>query len=223
MAKNFLLLLVFFIIFLSFPHAMAQDYYADVTIDVERDGLVTIDGITNHPELEVESSPGFTSKEGRYWIFNISKEETFSSFIYRINFPENAQINYLKTPNLARIEHTDKGLSIIGIGEGEKFFVLVQYSIGSPENGNKALVYLSVIVIIVVLFLGLGLFFYKYYTGYRKEVFYNEAYLTDRQKQILDIIKKNKNEISQREIEIQSGLAKSSVSRNIEGLVLKGI
>ncbi len=226
MTKNFLLLLLFMgiFIFLSLPDAIAQDYYADIAIDVKRDGVVIIDGITNYEGLLTDSSPDYTSKEGKYWVLNVSKDEVFSSFIFRVNFPENTQINYIKTPDLRRIEHTDRGLSIVGTGEDKELFVIVQYSFNSFEEEKKTTNYFITIVLAFILIFVSGLFFYWYYRkSFRKKAFYDKTLLTDRQRLILDIVEKNKNVLSQRDIEIKSGLAKSSVSRNIQSLVLKGI
>ncbi|MFW5990764.1 MAG: helix-turn-helix transcriptional regulator [Candidatus Nanoarchaeia archaeon] len=192
------------------------DYYADVNIKVDEQGVVSIDGVTNHPLLDVKVSDEFTSKEGKYWILNITTEEEFSNFIYRLTLPQDSNINYIKTPGLSRFEHTPQGLRIIGTGENRPFSVVVQYSI---DYGQKALSWLFFIIPLIIAFAGFGI--YKYFL-YKKK-YKLDVTLTPRQTEIYNVVKKNKNPVTQRTIEKATGFPKASVSRNIQALVNKGV
>ena len=54
---------MFFLLILNIPSVCADDYYADITIDIDDSGFVTIDGITNHPDLLVGDTEIYTSKK----------------------------------------------------------------------------------------------------------------------------------------------------------------
>ncbi len=198
----------------------AETYYADVNIDITGNGLVSIIGETNHPELSIENSPELTSKEGRYWLFNVSVDDYFSNFIYKLNLPNNAVINYMKLPEFARIENSDKGLSIIGTGENKQFEIIIQYSFNNVVQRNYLLTSLGFIFALVIL--GFVLYFYMK-TKKLPKCIANTKFLTERQKLIFDIVKKNKKPITQAQIEKITKLPKSSLSRNIDSLVRKGI
>lgn len=208
-------LIVLLIAFLTIQFCMGQEYYADVVIDVQNNGLVSIDGNTNHPMLTAQDTQDLTSKDGKYWIINISTDDKFSSFIYRLNLPENTELNYLKTPGLSRLEHTPSGLSVIGTGEDTTFFVIAQYSVNYKQENSEIsyIVYASIALLAIIALI--SLFFYR-----KKEPL---PKLTRRQSTIYKIIEKNKKPITQKEIEIRSGLPKASVSRNIETMYKKRV
>lgn len=208
---RFKLFLLF--IMLLIPFATAQDYYADVDINVEDNGLVSIEGNTNNPKLKVENTHNFTSKEGRYWVVNITIDDKFSDYIYHLNLPENSNVNYLKTPGFSRIEHSSSGLSVIGTGENQSFYVVAQYSL-NYSNDNTNYLYLF-----GILFLAAVVFVFAYYRKPKAAL----PPLTDRQKIIYNTVNKYKKPITQKEIEKKTALPKASVSRNIETLVQKGV
>ncbi len=211
-----LLLIVLLIINIS----VAEDYYADVTINVDSTGLVSIEGETNHPGLDIESSQEFTSKDGKYWLLNISIDDYFSNFIYEITLPKNAVINYMRLPEFARIENSNKGLTIIGTGENKMFNIVIQYSLNNITTQN----YLLIILIFIFALIMLGGIYYLYIrTKKLSKHLPDTKFLTERQKLIFDIVKKNKKPITQAQIEKITKLPKSSLSRNIESLVRKGL
>ncbi|MFO7710570.1 MAG: MarR family transcriptional regulator [Candidatus Woesearchaeota archaeon] len=187
--------------------ASASAYYADVEIVVEENGLVSIKGNTNHPILDQDRSPDFTSKDGRYWLLNISTDDTFSSMIYKLSLPENSEVNYLRAPALSRISD-NKGIIIIGAGENKTFNLLVQYSIERPDDFFN---WIPVVVIIgVAIITIIGIIFIK------KRI--KEDYtLTKRQEKIVKALRKNKR-MTQKELEKMLNIPKSSLSRNIESL-----
>lgn len=214
MMRSEKLFLLVFLILSSISVSAQTDYYADVEISVSNDGVVSFKGETNHPELSVEQSQEFTSKKGRFWLLNISIDDVFSDYIYELHLPENADVNYLKTPSLSRIEDDD-GIIIIGTGRNKKFVIVVQYSINPIPNNPPYIIGLAFIAIAAYLF----------YRGKKKKKkpSYNIDALTDRQKQIVRILEKSSGTVTQAQIEKETGLPKSSLSRNIDSLVRKGI
>lgn len=207
--------ILFLVFILLIPISYSIDYYADVDINVDESGYITIKGDTNHPSFLVESSPEFTSKKGRYWLLNITIEDKFSNFIFNLELPKNAEINYLKTPRLARIDNSLGNIKVIGTGEGQRFVLVVQYSINNVRQNN----FVYVIIFIFLILLPVLYFLLKNKKTKTKK--YNIDVLTDRQKIIFAFIKKNKK-ITQAQLEKKLDMPKSSLSRNIESLVRKG-
>lgn len=202
----------------------AQDYYADVEISVDERGLVSIFGTTNHPSLDVTDDPAFTHKRGRYWLLNISLEDRFSDFIYVLQLPRGATINYLKTPGFARIEQADEGLRVVGTGKEQQFVIIVQYEI--IEDGSQEKHDLFFLLTASILAAAIGLIFYLLYRKYRKKAkprAYNYSLLTERQRKILNMLEKARKPMTQAEIEKLTGMPKSSLSRNVDALVRRGI
>jgi hypothetical protein len=138
--RGYIFVILIFLSFIIIGNNV-YSYYADITINVDKTGLVIIDGKTNYPDLiGGYQTNEFTSKKGKYWFLNISFDERFSSFIYRIELPKYATVNYIRTPDLSRFEHKGEGLVIIGTGEDKPFNILVQYSIDNPRitSGNSS-------------------------------------------------------------------------------------
>ena len=146
------ILIIQAIIFL--PSISAQNYYADITIDVDSSGFVTIDGITNHPDLLIKNTEIYTSKKQSYWLLNITKNEVFSDFIYDLTLPKGSLINYIKSSGFIGIEEKKGNLFIRGFGENETFSIQIQYqTIKSTENQilELDLIFISLIVLIIIL------------------------------------------------------------------------
>lgn len=192
------------------------NYYADIQIDVSKDGTVTFDGATNHPLLQ-GTSQEFTSKKGIYWTLNITIDETFDSYIYELNLPKNSFINYLKTPQLSRILDDGNGITIIGTGENQQFVIIVQYSISVFVSEGSKILKPFLYLVVVALIAGAYLFFTKKKT----KLTYDPKTLTRRQNLIMNVVRKSKDPITQAKIERITGLPKASLSRNIESLVKK--
>jgi predicted transcriptional regulator len=211
--KRFLFILLL-IILINCSLSLAIDYYADVDIYVKENGLVSIEGITNHPSLSVEDVPDFTSKQGKFWTFNISLSN-FSDYVYRLHLPKGSLINYMNLPNIARIEHSEKHISIIGTAINKDFNIVVQYEINRENSKNYYF-----LGIILILLLGVSYFFYN---KKKKKKKVDIGSLTERQKLIFDVLKKNKKPMTQKQIQNKLNLPKSSISRNINSMVRKGI
>jgi len=160
-------LLVAFLLFVSITYLSsvnAESYYADISIDIDTAGFVTIDGVTNHPELLVENTEIYTSKKQSYWLLNITKEDIFSDFIYVLTLPEGSSINYIKSSGSIRIEENQGNLQVKGFGENESFSLSVQYQTKKlTENQfiNFDLVFIVLIVGIMILIIILVSIFIK--------------------------------------------------------------
>jgi uncharacterized membrane protein len=212
--------------------ASALDYYADVVIDVGTDGSASITGTANHPALMVGRTDNYTSKKGAYWLLDISPPEQFSDFIFKVVLPEKAIINYVKAPSQVRIAEEGNRLTITGTGKNEPFSLQIQYSFDTTPKKSllgELLVWFGPALILIII--GLVLL----YLGKKRKqqpgpkpgqitgLSYNPDTLTDRQKQILDLIQGSKTFMTQAMIERAINIPKSSVSRNIDSLVRKGI
>jgi hypothetical protein len=194
----------------------SADYYADVNIVVDERGLVTVAGNTNHPNLTAVKSSYYTSKKGEIWTLNITLPDDFSNYIYELDLPKDSVLNYLKTPKLSRIEDDYGRMKIIGTGQDKPFVVVAQYRI---DYARRAFPYSLAIVPLGVFGLALHLILRRKKT--KGPDFHMES-LSDRQKVILELVRKHKT-LSQSKIEKITGLPKASLSRNIESLVRKGI
>jgi uncharacterized membrane protein len=189
---------------------LSTAYYADVEVYITRDGLVTIEGDTDYPKLLVRDSSDLTSKEGRYWLLNITFMQTFERYSYSIHLPKGSTINYMKMPSIARIDESG-GLTVSGTGDKLPFLILVQYQL-RPMTEHWYMFSLMLIPIII-------------YIGIRRakaKPRIDMSSLTDRQKQIVRLLQKSKG-MTQAALEQKTGLPKSSLSRNIDSLVRRGI
>ncbi|MCF7861062.1 MarR family transcriptional regulator [Candidatus Woesearchaeota archaeon] len=208
-----LILLIMILSFASVAPVFAN-FYADVEFDVGNDGVVTISGNSNHPLLADSQTNDLTSKKGRYWLLNISIADNFSNYIYRIKLPRYSSVNYLKTPELSRFEYGDNSLLIIGTGENQKFDVVVQYSIGNQKpNYFQGAVIVSFAVVVILVY---------WVSKNRRSHKIPMHILTDRQKRIVSFVVKHKR-VTQKELQDELKLPKSSLSRNVESLVRKNI
>ena len=223
-------LLLFSIIFI--PLIQAEEFYANITIEIDESGFVTIDGVTNHPNLIAKNTEVYTSKKQSYWLLNITKEDIFSDYIFELKLPEDASINYIKSSSLIRIEENVGTLIIKGFGENESFFLIVQYQIIKGEN--LAFIGLEFFIIIIVLLLIIIILFLIVSNKKRKTLenksektlddnkHYHEG-LSDRQKKIIDLLIVRNRPLTQTEIQKDLDIPKAAVSRNINALELKGL
>ncbi len=155
--------LLSFLAILSAPSLLAADYYADLTITVDFSGYVTIQGLTNYPNLTIQNTEKYTSKQQSYWLLNITKQETFSEFVYDLTLPKGSSISYIKSSGSIRIEENLGGLIIRGFGENESFSILIQYQIEKQDDSffQENIVYLILLPAILVVALLIIFFFLK--------------------------------------------------------------
>jgi uncharacterized membrane protein len=222
----FLLILILSIIYL--PITSAETYYADITIDVDQYGFITIDGVTNHPNLLEKNTENYTSKKQSFWLINITKEGNFSDFVYVLTLPQSSSINYIKSSGSIRIEENQGMLIIRGFGENEPFSIQVQYQIEkSAENEfiKFDLVFFFLFLIIILLIIVLIRVFLKERVKNQEimEEGFNLKGLNQRQKQIVKLLINKKIPLTQTDIQRELNIPKAAVSRNIRGLELKGL
>lgn len=224
---------LFILFLLLLPLISAQEYYADIEIEVFDDGSTTIDGISNYPYLQnISNSQLYTSKKGEFWLFNLTTDVHFEDFIFKLNLPEGVEINYIKTTPQFRIEDNGESLSIIGLGEDRELNILVQYKINKKYSFLSSEQWIAFLLGLLVFSLIFGTIFLikssygpkeiKFKSQEREEQIFNLDILPSRQKQIIEIIKKEKK-ISQKDLVKIMNIPKSSVSRNVNSLISRNI
>ena len=77
---------------LPLPSIIAFEYYADVTINITEAGFVTIEGNTNYPKLLIQDTQNYTSKTQSEWFLNISFDEIFSEYFFKVLLPKSSSI-----------------------------------------------------------------------------------------------------------------------------------
>jgi uncharacterized membrane protein len=212
--------LILLLAVLSISSAFAETYYADVQINVDSSGKVSISGQTNHPVLKLTDSDLFTTKNKEVWLLNISTYGLFSDFIYQVNLPSGASVNYIKSTGTFRIKSNSNSISIIGTGHNEPFEIAVQYTLGTVAFPYEYFaIPLPIAIAVYIIFVLLRK------KKKRIEKIVSEVKiqgLTERQKQIVDLLIKNKS-MTQKQLQEATNLPKASLSRNIDALVRKGI
>lgn len=249
--RFFLVLFVLFYVFFFNFNIFAQTYYADLDIYVKADGKVSMSGITNYePYQNIINSQIFTSKDLDYWILNISTDEVFDSYFFKLYLPKGANANYIKTTKNIKFDEENGRKIIIGKDINKPLRLLVQYKIGEIiDNNNQPQTQLisnqMLILILTGFFFLFTILIIMIYFNLRvkhiintknkdekvdlyesKKIEEKEEYdysiLSERQQDIINILKE-KNKITQKELETIMQIPKSSVSRNIRTLEIKGI
>ncbi|MCH8520159.1 MAG: MarR family transcriptional regulator [Nanoarchaeota archaeon] len=154
-------LVTYIVIFSSFFFLFQSsfgNYYADVEIIVSETGLVTINGITNYEDFQDIQTHKYTSKNGEMWLLNISVDEVFSDYLFRLILPENVAVNYIKTTPNIRFETIDSKLNIVGVGQNRKFELLVQYSFQDEILGDSSQNYFNDLQLVILVILIIILF-----------------------------------------------------------------
>ena len=231
--KFFLIILVFFLFILYLPPVCADDYYADITIDIDDSGFVTIDGITNHPDLLGEDTEVYASKKQSYWLLNITKNEVFSDYIFVLTLPEGSSINYIKSSGSIRIEEEIGNLIVKGFGQNKSFSVIVQYQVEKVLGGVETY---DIAILSIIMAVGLTIVFLVVKKVVKKRVKekrsaeidgvkteYSFSGLSDRQKEIMKLLIEEKRPLTQAVIQKELNIPKAAVSRNISSLELKGL
>ena len=230
--KSLIILFVFFISIFSYPLVCAENYYANIEISVDDSGVVDIEGISNHPDLLVKNSQLYTYKKQSYWLLNITKNEIFSDYIYVLTLPEGSKINHIKTSGFIGIEEESGKLIISGAGQNESLSVVVQYQVISNEQSSVDFIILSMLIISIIILT--GLLFYFVFKNKQKEsvgsnikndneVEYSFKGLSERQKEIVQLLIDFKRPLTQVEIQKELDMPKAAVSRNVHSLEIKGL
>ncbi|HLC47143.1 MAG TPA: winged helix-turn-helix domain-containing protein [Candidatus Nanoarchaeia archaeon] len=209
--------------------AFADTFYADSLISIDSAGMAIISGRTNHPALQAQTTDKLTSKKESYWTFNLSlpEDELFSDYVFTITLPEGSAINYVKAENF-RIETGKNKITVTGTAKDSPFSVIIQYQ--ASAQSQKQWTYF--IIGPVFLFFAVTMIYFTYLKfrqkqGMKEKTIPSPAYdpelLTPRQQDIMKIIVESRKAVSQARICEQLDLPKSSVSRNIDALVRKGL
>ncbi len=231
--RIFLSFTVLLVITLSVaPCLQAETYYADIAITVDFSGFVSIEGLTNYPNLTITNTEQYTSKQQSIWVFNITKEGRFSEFVYSLQLPEGSSINYIKSSGSIRIEENLGRLIVRGFGENESLSILIQYQTEKRENSlfQENIVYLFLFPAIVIVSLLLVVLFLKEKKikgiptrNVTKRPFEDIKGLNHRQKQIMQILYERNTPLTQTDIQKELQIPKASVSRNLRGLERKDL
>ncbi|MCK4730652.1 MAG: winged helix-turn-helix transcriptional regulator [Candidatus Aenigmarchaeota archaeon] len=222
----------------------AEDFYADVKLEIDTSEVIEISGTANHPKLVAGKTQDYISINGDYYILNITLEDNFSEYNYDISFPINTIITPIEISGDFRMETFDRRLHLVGTGENEPLIISVQYNFGdehepfirgknsSANNSqrgmlNELLIVQIILILLLIAALILGGFYLFRYNRKKQEKIekpkYNPEALTDRQKLIVDYLEKKKKPVTQAELQREIGLPKASLSRNIDSLIKKGI
>jgi uncharacterized membrane protein len=215
------------------PSLLAIEYYADISITVDASGFVSIEGRTNYPNLTIQNTEMYTSKQQSYWLLNITKQEVFSEYVYDLTLPEGSSISYIKSSESIRIEEDLGNLIVRGYGENESLSILIQYQIEKQENSviQENIVYLFLIPAILFVSILLLYVVLKEKNLKRKapppphriEPLPDLKGLNHRQKQIMHILLERNTPLTQTDIQKELQIPKASISRNIRGLERKGL
>lgn len=230
-------ILILLLLILQSP-AHAKTYYADLSIEIEPNGVTHLTGLTNHPLLETKTTNELTNKKGRVWTFNLSlpSEELFSEFIYEIILPPKASVNYIKTTGSFRLISRGDQIIIYCSGENKPLSAVVQYQIDetTSQDKNKTVFpaeyyYFGAILLIILLAAATYFFYLRRQKSRRNTKFEGSPYeeteysvLSDRQKEILKVLQEAGKPVNQTLICEKLNLPKSSVSRNIDSLERMG-
>jgi len=234
--KNVLILFLFYsILMLLLPPTQAFDLYADLEITVDNAGFVNIEGNTNYPDLIVENSEKYTSKTQSLWTLNITKNVTFSDFIFSIILPEHTEIRSISSSGSTLISEESGNLVIKGYGSNKSLSILIEYQTNKilETVGTFGLDLFSLVLIVTIFVLIICFLFILLIGDKREKPMFSQKRnnaplhehkgLNDRQKKIMKLLQESKIALTQTDIQRELQMPKASISRNIRSLELKGL
>lgn len=217
-----LLCLVLLLVLLSSEVLANEEFYADITIDINERGDAVISGITNNPELTGTFSD-LTTKQGKYWLFNLtSTTNIYSDLLFAVNFPENTELNYIKSTAQISIGSESNAPIVRGILKNKNLEIIVQYHFEDKKEEKPFIILFFVSLGVIILSSLIYYFYIKNNLRKRKKENEKEISMTNRQRQIYLLVMKNEN-ITQKKIEEILKIPKSSISRNVASLERKGV
>jgi uncharacterized membrane protein len=223
-------ILICAILIQSVYSVQAQPYYADISITVDSSGFVSIQGLTNYPNLSTFETQEYTSKQQSYWLLNITKKELFSEYVFDLKLPQDSSINYIKSSGSIRIEENQGNLQVKGFGENESLSIIIQYQIKKQNESFIQGHFLYLFLIPLIIFISLIIVFLLYKEKKNKTTPQNTDFhyanitgLNHRQKQIVYLLHEKKIPLTQTDIQKELQIPKASVSRNLLGLERKGL
>jgi uncharacterized membrane protein len=216
---NKFLLLLFVLI--SLPLAFANGLYADVIIELDGSGYAEIEGTTNAPNLI--SSSNFTSKQAAVWTFTAT--ESFDEYLIEVHLPEHSVMHYVKSEAPVQVGTIGERTFIRTSDSDELFNLTIQYSI-EPET-ESAPWYIEFVGILIVLLVFSAIALLAKRKGNKAAAIskssLDTSMLSERQTRIIYLLETKNEPQTQIQIGKELNLPKSSVSRNIDALVQKGI
>jgi uncharacterized membrane protein len=228
----FPLTLLCFLVLAAAPSLQAVDYYADLSILVDPSGFVSIGGLSNYPNLTIQNTEQYTSKQQSHWLLNITKQEIFSEFVFDLFLPKGTSISYIKSSGSIRIEENQGNLIVRGFGENESLSIVIQYQMEKQDSYlfQDILVYLILLSAIIIVSIFILFLFLKEKKTKEiqpsvevKEPLGDLKGLNHRQKQIMQILHQRDTPLTQTDIQKELQIPKASVSRNIRGLERTGL
>jgi len=226
---------VFISIIISFFIAQslvsAQELFADVTIDISDSGFVTITGTTNHPSLLVDDNQSFTSKIKDNWYFNITKDEIFSEYIFKVLLPIGSSIYDVKSSGTVWIGEELDRLVIYSLGQNKSISLNINYQLSKSTDNAESSFFntINIVLLILIIVFVILIVFYLYRLYNKREVVVKsnnvDQYkgLTLRQKQIMKVLNGSSKPLTQTEIEKMLNIPRAAVSRNVHSLERKGL
>jgi len=220
---------------LLFPLTQAIDFYADLEITVDNVGFVSIEGNTNYPDLIVEKSEEYTSKTQSLWSLNITKNVTFSDYIFSIILPEHTEVRSVSSSGSTLIGEESGNLIIKGYGSNESLSIVVKYQMDKSLDaiGIFGLDFFTIVLIICIFVLIICFIIVLFLVDKREKPIFSDKKddapqpelkgLNDRQKKIMTFLKDSNIGLTQTDIQRELNIPKASVSRNIRRLELKGL
>ena len=230
-----ILLSISTILSLFFPSTQAIDLYADLEITVDNAGFVSIGGNTNYPDLIVENSEEYTSKTQSLWTLNITKNVTFSDFIFSIILPEHTEIRSISSSGSTLISEESGNLVIKGYGSNESLSIVIKYQTDKilETVGVFGLDLFTLVLIVCIFVLIICFLIVLFRVDKREKPIFSDKKddapqpelkgLNDRQKKIMTLLQKSNIALTQTDIQRELNMPKASVSRNIRRLELKGL
>lgn len=202
--------------------SMGLSYSSEIIgeIFVGYDGISTINLLTENNIYNWEPEDGviarqtslLTSKEGEIWSFNFSPEGDFNVYVLNIYFPGDSEIIDIEGEHTIKIEGRRILISFVGNGI---INAGVEYKVKKPTDYTTSFVTSIVILTALLIFL--------FFSSKRSNSVENLKYLSDTEKKIISVLKKNKKGIKQNELRKATQLPKATLSRTITNMNNKGI
>ncbi len=201
--------------------------------------------------LEGEKILGYsevlTEKKGKYWLFTYHYDKNISNYLIKLTMPEKAQINHIGSKSKILISTKDSQQVITFIGKSQPLNIKVQYTLGKTPALSFKWDYIIYGITILFIFIAAWLFILRKKnifsrktkkqtiqktsekTKTNKKILNKEKLetikltLNENQLKIMDALLDKKGEASQTELRYMTGIAKSSLSRNLELMTQKQI
>ncbi|MDD3085846.1 MAG: MarR family transcriptional regulator [Candidatus ainarchaeum sp.] len=221
--ENIVFILINLILLISFVNA--EEYYANLNLELLKEGSLIINGATNHSFFESKITQELTQKEGKNWTLNINTEDIFSEYTYKLILPPETKIQEIQTTSTYYIQTENERLIIEGYGENTPFKILLTYTQNQtqPAPTNQINTILGIILITILLIIGIVILIKLKKSKNNLTEEFDSHILTERQLKIIIELENNKNYYTQTNLQKKLLIPKASLFRNLQGLEKKGI